>query len=338
MPSHPSQSADNQAQQPLELRAGPLRAELRADIGGCLSGLWWGETPVLRSRRATQLDSPRQAACYAMLPYSNRIGHGRLRWNGMEAHLARNFGKHPHPLHGFGWQREWQARRTDDRTVRMTLRHAPDVHWPFAMLAEQVVGLEFSAQGTALHASVKLTNTDTRIQPMGFGWHPYFLRRQPCPPEGAPAIKSPHLQAMVTGRWAKDMLELPTQLEPVAALDAPVDRLALDHGFEGWDGHASIEDEAFSLRLSSSLRRLVVYTPKPTAHSAYFAHFCVEPVSHASNAVQMADPMAQGLAAVAPGESVQGWMRLEIAPRRLAAAGPHRAQQAFDPSIQGMPS
>lgn len=285
--------------EPLALRAGSLRAELRADMGGCLSGLWWNDEPVLRSRPALALESPRQAACYAMLPYSNRIGQGRLQWNGLEARLARNFGEHPHPLHGFGWQRAWQAQKPDEGRAVMTLHHAPDEDWPFAMQAKQVIRLEDHPSGGALHALITLTNTDARIQPMGFGWHPYFPRR------ALPA----RLRASVSGRWAKDAQDLPTHLEPVPPLDAPVDELALDHGFEGWDGQAAIEDGTFRLRLSSSLRRLVVFTPAPTAASA---HFCVEPVSHASNAIQMKDPIAQGLQAVAPGESIEGWMRLDI--------------------------
>lgn len=299
MPSTASRAEHADANPPLELRAGLLRAELRADIGGCLTGLWWGQEPVLRSRAAHLLESPRQAACYAMLPYSNRIGHGRLRWHGLEVPLTLNFGDHPHPLHGFGWQRAWQAHQTDTSTVVMTLHHAPDGHWPFSMQAEQVIRLESSPRGGAVHARVTLTNTDTRTQPMGFGWHPYFPRRHP------PA----RIRATVTGRWAKDTQDLPTHLEPVPDLDAHVDQLALDHGFEGWDGQAFIDDEVFRIRLSSSLRRLVVFTPAPTATSA---HFCVEPVSHASNAIQMEDPIAQGLTAVAPGESIEGWMRLDI--------------------------
>lgn len=298
----------------LVLRSGPLRAELRADIGGCITGLWWNDTPVLRSRPAHELESPRQAACFAMLPYSNRIGHGHLQWQGLETTLAPNFGEHPHPLHGFGWQRAWQAQPTDERTVAMTLQHAPDAHWPFALRAEQEIRLEEGACSAALHARVVLTNTDTRVQPLGFGWHPYFLRREHALAGGAPpsSVHPARLRATVTARWAKDASALPTHLEPVDPLNAQVDELALDHGFEGWDGQAFIDDEAFHLRLSSSLRRLVVFTPPPSAVSA---HFCVEPVSHASNAAQMADPTEHGLVAVAPGASIEGWMRLEIEPR-----------------------
>ena len=52
-----------------------------------------------------------------------------------------------------------------------------------------------------------------------------------------------------------------------------------------------MRDEKLSLSLTSSLPYLVVFTP-PTRD-----YFCVEPVSHVSNAIQMGDPAAHGLVA-----------------------------------------
>ncbi|MFN7394855.1 MAG: aldose 1-epimerase, partial [bacterium] len=63
-----------------------------------------------------------------------------------------------------------------------------------------------------------------------------------------------------------------------------------------------------SLRLTSSLSYLVVFTPQTRPY------YCVEPVSHLSNAIHMADPLAHGLRSVPPGAPVDAWMRLEVAP------------------------
>ena len=79
-----------------------------------------------------------------------------------------------------------------------------------------------------------------------------------------------------------------------------------DHGFDGWRGAARIRDEAMSLQLSSSLDRVVVYTPPQ------YDYFCVEPVSHVTNAIHMADPLAHGLRSVAPGASTEAWMQLDV--------------------------
>ncbi len=85
-----------------------------------------------------------------------------------------------------------------------------------------------------------------------------------------------------------------------------VAHLAFDNCFEGWRGPARIRDEKLSLRLSSSLPYLVVFTP------ATKEYYCVEPVSHVSNAIHMSDPAAHGLRALAPQATFDAWMKLEI--------------------------
>jgi aldose 1-epimerase len=90
-------------------------------------------------------------------------------------------------------------------------------------------------------------------------------------------------------------------------IDSDVSHLDFDNCFDGWKGPARIRDEKFSLQLSSSLDRLVVFTPQDREY------FCVEPVSHVPNAIHMADPAAHGLRTVAPGEALEASMNLEVA-------------------------
>ena len=90
-------------------------------------------------------------------------------------------------------------------------------------------------------------------------------------------------------------------------IDADVAHLSFDHCFEGFSGAARIRDEKLSLRLSSSLERLVVFTPPERDY------FAVEPVSHVSNAIHMADPAAHGLVTLEPGETLSAWMKLDVA-------------------------
>ncbi|MBY0469328.1 MAG: aldose 1-epimerase, partial [Burkholderiaceae bacterium] len=71
-------------------------------------------------------------------------------------------------------------------------------------------------------------------------------------------------------------------------------------------GPAAIGDGVFELRLSSNLTHLVVYTPvdKP--------YFCVEPVSHVSDAIHGDPPAALGLRTLQPGEPFEASMTLEV--------------------------
>ena len=300
------------------LEAGALRAALRPDLGGSLSGLWWNENPVLRSVRPESLESPRQSAGFVMLPYSNRIGHCRFSWRGQAHSTAPNFGDHPHSLHGVGWQRAWQVTQATPNRARLNLRHEPDADWPFAFAAQQTLTVsEVGGEAAALHWALELHNTDSRPQPAGFGWHPYFARRS-----------GSRLRATVSQRWAADAQQLPTHAEAHAPIDAPVASLSLDHCFDGWDGAAEIEDPLHDIRLTASTRRLVLFTPAPasTPMPTGAGHFCVEPVSHVNNAVQQRDPMAHGLVDLAPGERLAGWMQFDIRPTRRSAGHPATGQ------------
>ena len=80
-----------------------------------------------------------------------------------------------------------------------------------------------------------------------------------------------------------------------------------DHCFEGWPGIARLRDEALSITLRSDLPYLVVYTPQDKPF------FCVEPISHVNNALNMADPTAHGVRCLAPGEAMQAAFGLDIA-------------------------
>ena len=274
------------------LQAGHLRLALRPDLGAALAGLWWDELPVLQSRDPLTMTTPRQSAGFVLVPYSNRIGFRRFQWQGQDHEIAHNGDASAHALHGVAWRRPWQVQQQQADAVSLRLDHMADADWPFAFTLRQQLNL--LPDGLRLHLS--LTSTDRRVQPVGLGWHPYFPKRA-----------GSHIQAGVTHRWARDdSTWLPTQRQPIAGLDGDVAQLALDHCFDGWPGTAVITDEHFNLRLTASSSRLVVYTPQQ------LPFFCVEPVSHVNNAIQMADPLAQGLSAVQPGETVDFQAALSV--------------------------
>jgi len=275
----------------VELRAGALRLALRPDLGGSIAGLWHGELPVLRSSEAQALAGARGAACYPLLPYSNRLGYRRFRWLGREYTTQANFDDSPHSVHGIGWQRPWRVDDADAGSVLLRLSHAGDADWPFPFEASQ----RFTLTPEQLTVELAFTNTAAHPAPAGLGWHPYFPKRSRS-----------RLHAELTERWESDPSGLPTRPVPQPGIDGDVAHLAFDHCFGGWQGPARIRDERLSLRLSASLPYLVVYTP------ALKDYFCVEPVSHVSNALHMAEPAQHGLQTLSPGATVEAWMRLEI--------------------------
>ncbi len=274
-----------------ELHAGALRLALRPDLGGCIAGLWHRETPILRSTEPVELSASRPSACYPLVPYSNRIGYARFRWKGRDYTTRPNFGDSPHSVHGTGWLRPWERVSSSAVEVVLSYRHAADADWPFAFEASQY----FTLSPQSLHVEMVVTNLADTAQPVGLGWHPYFPKR---------ARSRLHIE--LADRWDSDPAGLPVRKVAQPGIDADVAHLDFDHCFDGWRGAARLRDERFSLQLTSSLGRLVVYTPQAKDY------FCVEPVSHLSNAIHMADPLAHGLRSLAPGETTRAWMQLDV--------------------------
>ena len=275
-----------------ELHAGALRLALRPDLGGCIAGFWHRETPILRSTEPSALTASRPSGCYPLVPYSNRLGYRRFRWKGQDHTTQPNFGAdNPHSVHGVGWLRAWEIESSSAQEVVLRYAHRPDADWPFAFEARQY----FMLTPNSLSVQMVFANTADVAQPVGLGWHPYFPKRSRS-----------RLHIELSHRWDSDATQLPVRKVAQPGIDSDVSHLAFDNCFDGWHGPARIRDEKFSLQLSSSLQYLVVFTPQEKDY------FCVEPVSHVSNAIHMADPAAHGLRSVPAGETTEAAMRLEV--------------------------
>ena len=274
-----------------ELHAGALRLALRPDLGGCIAGLWHRDTPILRGVEPAALTASRASGSYPLVPYSNRLGYRRFRWKGHDYTTQPNFEDNPHSLHGVGWLRSWEIVSSSTVEVVLRYRHTADAHWPFDFEAHQY----FDLKPDSLHVQMVFTNTAAVAQPAGLGWHPYFPKRQRS-----------RLHIELSDRWDSDATQLPVRKVAQPGIDSDVSHLDFDNCFEGWKGPARIRDEKFSLQLSSSLPYLVVFTPQDKDY------YCVEPVSHVSNAIHMADPAAHGLRTVQAGETTDAWMQLDI--------------------------
>ncbi|MBP6898794.1 MAG: aldose 1-epimerase [Burkholderiaceae bacterium] len=279
----------------LQLRAGALRLALRPDLGAAITGLWFDGLPLLRSSDLPQaLSSARQAGALVLAPYSNRIAAGRFAWDGQPQQLALAPGE-PHALHGLAWQRPWTVTGHSAEAAQLELRHRPDADWPFGFTLRQ----HLSLRPDGLDLALQLDSDDARDQPAGLGWHPFFERR-----DGA------HLRLAVQRRWSCGPDRLPLAPEPHAPLDADIAALDLDHVYDGWDGQAWIDDAQLSLRLHlrSDARRVVVYAPLGRPF------FCVEPVSHIHNALNLDDPLAAGLVRLRPGARLTLDCHLDLHP------------------------
>lgn len=279
----------------IELASGALRAAIVPDLGGCVAGLWLGDLPILRSGPAAALASARQAGSYPLVPYSNRMGHARLVWNGTSHPLVTHQGNDPHAIHGIGWQRPWQVLEQTDQLLLLSMEHRAGAAWPFAFDASQ----GFRLGGDALEMTLSITNQSPAPAPVGLGWHPFFVKR----PGARIAFEA-------TGRWEMGPDQLPTGRVRSRGMAVDAALLDVDHCFDGWTGAVTLSDALLAVRISSSLRRLVVFTNRQRDTVA------VEPVSHVNNAINLlqaghtAD--ALGVQVLAPGASLSAEMTIQV--------------------------
>ena len=211
-----------------------------------------------------------------------RTVSGKDIWNG-----AVN--DEPHALHGVGFMRPWSVVAQEPAWLVLRLVHEPDDFWPFAFEAEQ--RFELGPDGLSLTMSAR--NTDVRPQPMGLGWHPYFVRRP------GSAVELP-----VRTQWLAGDDVLPREPRAVQGLRGAVADMRLDHCFEGLGAAAQLTDSLLQVALDADSRYWVVYTPTDAAF------FCVEPVTHLNNAVQQVEPTSHGLVALDQGGELQLHIRL----------------------------
>jgi len=257
----------------LQLTHGNSAATICPKIGGSIAQFTWRGHHILRPAPDTAIRDSlvRQMGFYPLVPYSNRIGHGRLFANGEIFQLRANAPPEPHALHGFGWQREWQVESQSESAVTLTLVHTPDADWPFACEAREVIEL---ADDT-LRITLTLRNTDTRPMPAGLGFHPYF-----------PIDRSTLLQAEWQAMWAMGPDKLPTEriaVPPEADFRQPrvVDGWTVDNCFTGWNRVATLSYATHQVRIEASeeCRQLVCFAPNDGRNFV-----AIEPVTNVNNA------------------------------------------------------
>lgn len=269
----------------LVLQNEQTRLTLDPARGGVIRALQWRDWDILRPTPADAGADPFDTACFPMVPYVNRVANGRFAFDGHAVQLDRNWSKDPHPIHGDGWRSAWEVAGTAPGNATLRFEGGGN-QWPWRYRSEQSFRLE--PDGVSITLSVE--NLGSTPMPAMLGLHPYFC-------DAAHA----RMEAQLPRVWLADSAALPvdetaTPADWSFASGRPVQAVALDHGFSGWDGLARLRwpDHTVTVR-SSDCRFLHVYTP------AGRDFFCVEPQTAAPGALTRNPREA---AIVAPGERV----------------------------------
>jgi aldose 1-epimerase len=263
---------------------------------------------MMRPATAADIASgdPARLASFPLLPFSNRIAHGRFTWAGRDYQLPIGIGEPNHAHHGLGWRRPWIVAETAASAALLRLDYAPvgdgRPEWPFAFRAEQ----RFTLGHDMLTLALCLENRASETAPVGLGHHPYFL-----------CDATTWLAFRARAVWENGALMLPVRRTAVPeawdhSAGRPLDGPTIDNCFAGWDGRARIEwpDRGVALDIAADPPpgHLVVYAPQAADFLA------VEPVSHMNDALNHQGVDGHGMIALPAGATLATTTRL----RRLA--------------------
>lgn len=271
---------------PITLSSGAVSAVIEPAFGGRITAFRHGVTDIFASIPAEgsrDLASPASGGCFPLVPWSNRIRDARLTVEGEAVLLDATELPAGHAIHGHGLRRIWEA-ENEGAILRMHYAHdAGNAGWPWPYRAAQVIELDEDG----MTVSLSVLNTGEGAMPVGLGFHPYF-----------PQTPGARLTLPVETSWP------PTEADkfPLAggqAVPPELDRreegpvpMGLDQGFGGWQKRARIawpeHGTVLTMTADGPLEHVIVYTP---AHRKYF---CVEPVTHAIDAANLAE--TQGVA------------------------------------------
>ncbi len=288
-------------QEQFRLRHGAFELAFCPRCGGSITRFRYHGLNLLRPAGPAffATGDPREAACFPLVPFSNRIADARFELEGREYQLERNFPPEPHAIHGHGWQHPWSVAEVAEDDATLAFEHRlPGT--PFAYRARQ----HFALGTDGLTVTIEVTNRGAAAMPAGLGLHPYFIR--------TPDVT---LEAGLGHVWLSDARKLPQERVPLPSewnftQPRPLAGLDLDNCFGVWNGRAVIRWPESGLALiveaDPLFGHLVVYVPPGEDF------FCVEPVSHVNDGFNL---MARGVPdtgvrILAPGETLCGRMGL----------------------------
>ncbi len=105
-----------------------------------------------------------------LMPWPNRIAHGRFRFEGTEHQLPLTEPERGHAIHGLVRWVTWRVVEQERQRAVLECLLRPQPGYPFTL--EVAIEYQLSDAGLAVHTSV--TNRSESDLPFGAGFHPYI--------------------------------------------------------------------------------------------------------------------------------------------------------------------
>lgn len=196
------------------------------EVGGGIRSFTDAERDVLQPYAADAMCDGAHGA--PLIPWPNRLGDGRYRFDGIDYQVALNEPEKANAIHGFLRWRSWRAvEHAADRVVMGTQLH-PLEGYPFSL----DVRVAYVLADDGLTVTTTARNTGAHALPYGCGQHPYLS------PGGDTTIDDCLLQFDASTRITTDaQRQLPTGAEAVAggefdfSTPRPLGDLEIDYAF-----------------------------------------------------------------------------------------------------------
>ncbi len=284
------------------LVAGDYQAAI-TELGAGLRGLSWRGQPLVAGYEADEL--PPGASGELLLPWPNRIDHGRYEFGGASFQLDISEPATGNAIHGLTRWASWSLVASAEDRVELGLRLLGRTGYPFCLELRASYAVTPEA---GLEVTVTARNVGSRPAPYGTGSHPY-LRASSGPVDGCelqlPAAR--WLPADARGIPSGPPLDVAGTGFDFRARRA-VGGTSLDHAFtelstdpqdRAWAILTGPEVEV-ALWAGPGYRWLQVFTGDTLAQDARRRALAVEPMTCPPNAFVT----GTGLLTLAPGDAV----------------------------------
>jgi aldose 1-epimerase len=285
-----------------DIAAGDYHASI-TELGAGLRALTAAGRPLISGYPPDEL--PPAGAGQLLVPWPNRIDHGRYEFGGRSYQLELSEPAHDNAIHGLTRWLSWQLTARGDDFVELSLPLLGRPGYPFRLDLSARYQLQ---AGTGLEVTVTARNNGGRPAPFGTGSHPYLRA-------GSDLVDGWHLQLPAALWQPADPRGIPAG-PPQDVTGSPYDfresrpvgSTSLDHAFTGLaagpDGRVVARlagpDAELALWAGAGYRWLQVFTGDPLGPESRRRALAIEPMTCPPNAfVTGADVQT-----IAPGTAV----------------------------------
>jgi aldose 1-epimerase len=273
------------------------------ELGANLRSLRVGDVPLIADYEADEV--PPAGAGELLLPWPNRVDHGRYSFGGQDLQLDLSEPANGNAIHGLTRWASWQLIASGPDNAELGLRLLGHPGYPFCLELRAVYRL---SADSGLELTVRAVNTGSRPAPYGTGSHPYL--------RASPGLVDECVLTLPAGRWlAADERGIPVG-EPQDVTGTDFDFRAgrliggtrLDHALTGltrdaagraWAGLTG-PDGSLALWAGHGYEWLQVFTGDSLGPDRRRRALAVEPMTCPPNALVT----GTDLLTIAPGASV----------------------------------